>query len=81
MIGARAARAEVPEDATSTATARTASLNDGKILNDPKQYSAMFHAVDGDTMKVVWGGPGLHNVDSDYQGKYCWSTCYNSEEA
>ena len=57
--------------------------NDGKILNDPKQYAAMFTAVDGDTMKVAWQvrvDGNLDNVDSDYQGKYCWSTCYNSEE-
>ena len=57
--------------------------NDGKILNDPKQYAALFTAVDGDTMKVAWQvhvDGNLDNVDSDYQGKYCWSTCYNSEE-
>ena len=57
--------------------------NDGKILNDPKQYAALFTAVDGDTMKVAWQvhvDGNLDNVNSDYQGKYCWSTCYNSEE-
>jgi nitrous-oxide reductase len=57
--------------------------NDGKILNDPKKYAALFTAVDGDTMKVAWQvhvDGNLDNVDSDYQGKYCWSTCYNSEE-
>ena len=57
--------------------------NDGKILNDPKQYTSLFTAVDGDTMKVAWQvrvDGNLDNVDSDYQGKYCWSTCYNAEE-
>jgi nitrous-oxide reductase len=57
--------------------------NDGKILDDPKQYASVFTAVDGDTMKVAWQvrvDGNLDNVDSDYQGKYCWSTCYNSEE-
>lgn len=57
--------------------------NDGKILDEPKKYSAMFTAVDGETMKVAWQiivDGNLDNVDADYQGKYAWSTCYNSEE-
>ena len=57
--------------------------NDGKILDDPKQYPSMFTAVDGETMKVAWQimvDGNLDNVDADYQGKYAWSTCYNSEE-
>jgi nitrous-oxide reductase len=57
--------------------------NDGKILDDPTKYSGMFTAVDGETMKVAWQiivDGNLDNVDADYQGKYAWSTCYNSEE-
>ena len=57
--------------------------NDGKILDDPKQYHSIFSAIDVDTMKVAWQvmvSGNLDNVDSDYQGKYCFSTCYNSEE-
>ena len=57
--------------------------NDGKILDDSKQYASLFTAVDGETMKVAWQirvDGNLDNVDSDYQGKYAWSTCYNSEE-
>ena len=57
--------------------------NDGKILDDPKQYASIFTAVDGETMKVAWQvmvDGNLDNVDADYQGKYCFSTCYNSEE-
>jgi len=57
--------------------------NDGKILDDPKQYASIFTAVDGDTMKVAWQirvDGNLDNVDADYQGKYAWATCYNSEE-
>lgn len=57
--------------------------NDGKVLNDPKKYSSIFSAVDGETMKVAWQvkvDGNLDNVDADYQGKYAWATCYNSEE-
>ncbi|KQV23663.1 nitrous-oxide reductase [Rhizobium sp. Root1203] len=57
--------------------------NDGKVLDDPKQYHAVFTAVDGETMKVAWQiivDGNLDNVDADYQGKYCFATCYNSEE-
>ena len=49
--------------------------NDGKMLDDPKQYTSMFTAVDGDTMKVAWQirvDGNLDNIDADYQGKYAW---------
>ena len=57
--------------------------NDGKILDDPSRYHAMFTAVNGETMKVAWQvivDGNLDNVDADFQGKYCFATCYNSEE-
>ena len=57
--------------------------NDGKILDDPKQYRSIFSAIDGDTMKVAW------QVIVERQsrqrrfrlpGQIRFSTCYNSEE-
>ena len=57
--------------------------NDGMILDEPEKYHAVFSAIDGETMTVAWQvivDGNLDNCDADYQGKYCVSTSYNSEE-
>ena len=57
--------------------------NDGRDLENDKEYHAVFSAIDGDTMEVAWQvmvDGNLDNVDADYQGKYAIASCYNSEE-
>ncbi len=58
--------------------------NDGRDLDDPSKYGALHTAIDGETMQVVWQVLVESNMDlcaTDYEGKYSFATCYNSENA
>ena len=61
---------------------RTPQVNDGRDMDDPTKYGAMHTAIDGETMEVKWQVLVEGNMDlcaTDYEGKYSFATCYNSE--
>ncbi|HXH03466.1 MAG TPA: TAT-dependent nitrous-oxide reductase [Candidatus Competibacteraceae bacterium] len=56
--------------------------NNGQDLDKPENYWSLFSALDAETMEVAWQvivDGNLDNLDTDYSGKYAFSSCYNAE--
>jgi nitrous-oxide reductase len=61
---------------------RTPQANDGRDMDDPTKYGAMHTVIDGEKMTPVFQVLVEGNMDlaaTDYEGRYSFATCYNSE--
>ncbi|WP_459194244.1 TAT-dependent nitrous-oxide reductase [Halosimplex sp. J119] len=63
---------------------RTPLPNDGRDVHDPEKYTALFSAVDPESMETAWQvkvDGNLDIVDTGKEGRWAIASCYNSEEA